>query len=439
MQQIYRLIHIQGIKNKMDIIINGGEELNGSVDINGAKNAVLPLLAACILTDVNVLLKNIALIEDCTDKIELLEYLGTRVQYVGNRSALINTKDMHYNCTITTRIRTSILLMSVLLGRFKKCIVPSPQGDKIGARNIDMHLDALRKMGSYIEVIDGFIHAETKQLNGIDYTLRFPSVGATQNIILAASMANGVTVLNNAAIEPEIKSLCLFLQLLGIKMEGIGSQRIVIYGSNHKIYHPDDQIDFYVIPDRIQAITYLLLPLITGGQITIKCPNIIESLGRNLQYLVDIGCSINCTKDSLTAINDKNNNIDHCHLATGVFPELFTDIQPQFVTTMCINANKGSMIENLYNGRFNYIRELNKMGAHIEIQGNKIIFDKIPNFTPHNNIMAKDIRSGAAVVMAALNANGKTRIVNQYQIERGYDNFFNKLSNLGANIELVME
>lgn len=422
----------------MDILVDGGNELWGTVDINGAKNAILPLLAACILTDKNVILKNIALIEDCTDKIHLLEYLGSRVKYIGQRCILVNTKDLGYDCNISTKIRTSTLLLGALLGRFKKCVVPVPGGDKIGSRNIDMHLDALRKMGAVIEVIDNFIYAEAKQMQGIEYTLRFPSVGATQNIVIAASMAKGATVLNNAAMEPEIKSLCLFLQMIGVKIEGIGSQKLVIHGSDHKLYQEVDEVEFTVIPDRIQAVTYLLLPLITGGEITINCPRIIESLGRTMQYLVDVGCKIVCSRDSLTASYYKPRKI--CNLSTGVFPELFTDVQPQFVTAMCLNADSGSMLESLYNGRFGYIQELVKMGAQIEIKDNHLItFKKIPNFRPHQNVVARDIRAGAAVVMAALNANGKTRIVNQYQIERGYDNFFNKLSALGADIQLVME
>ena len=422
----------------MTLKINGGNRLYGGLRIFGAKNAFLPILAACCVSGEDILIHNIPLIDDSFEKIEFLENNGCSIIFESNRTMRINTLNLQPKNINSTRIRTSILLLGVFLIRFGFCIIPIPAGDKIGTRAINFHIDFLEKMGASFVFKEKFIEGSCDKLRGIEYTLPFPSVGATQNMIITASLANGMTIINNAAIEPEITYLCNFLLDLGVKIYGVGQPRLVIEGNNGVLFR--NFVETSIICDRLQAATYLVAAGMTGGEVTIYGENLHFLLGSFLDYLNQLGLEIYSRKNEITAKFCGNFEKGGFNIYSNIFPGLATDLVPILVPLLCINSNSSKVEERLFDDRFRYINEFRKMGCNLLIKDKKTLFiENIAYFNASNNLIAHDIRGGASVLLAALNAKGESKIFNAYQIYRGYDNLINNFCDLGADMDIDQE
>ena len=424
----------------MNLFIDGGRPLSGEIEILGAKNAFLPLIAASCLTEKTVVFDNIPLVDDTLEKIDLLEKAGAKIIYESGRKIHLNTKELNPVMNFHSRIRTSILFTGVLLGRFGFCSVPYPKGDSIGDRNTNFHIDALSKMGAEFIFHEDFFEAKTNRLIGIEYTMPFPSNGATHNLILAASMAHGTTIINNASIEPETICLCNFLRELGVSIPDVGRSRIIIEGSGGVVYNSHNVQTFSIISDRVQAGTYLVAGAITGGDITIKGDNFLLSLGIFLDYLTKLGSELIINNRSVRCISKANANYEALEILTDIFPSLATDLQPILVPLLCCKSEKAVLQDLIFNGRFRYVSELQKMGGLITQKNkNTIEISRIEQFSANQTLVAYDIRGGASVLLAALNANGISKIFNSYQLCRGYDNLIHNLCFLGANIDIEHE
>lgn len=410
--------------------IEGNAKLSGSVEISGAKNAALPLLAAALLIKGKCTLTNLPLVSDIKTMLRLLENLGATYE-LNNHSVTIdssnvfNTKALY---DIVRKMRASILVLGPLLSRFKTCEVSLPGGCAIGQRPIDMHLSALEKMGANIELVDGYVKA-SGELVGAKIHFDKISVGATENTILAAVYAKGVTTIINAACEPEIVNLCEFLVKAGVNIKGIGTNTIEITGTTEL------NTDFIceIIPDRIEAGTYLCAGAITKSNIEVK--NIIpEHLGALLSKFDEMGIKYETLKNSIKVYSS---DYKAANIKTSEYPGFPTDMQAQFMA-LCLKANGESIIdERLFENRFMHVSELNRMGANIKLNGH------IANVKTSNlqgaEVMATDLRASSALILAALAANGITNIHRIYHLERGYENLCEKLSKLGAKIVELKE
>ena len=420
----------------MIIKVNGGKALKGEVKIPGGKNSFLPLIAASCVTTDDIVFNNIPLGDDNTEKLEMIKSMGTKIDYYSCKEIKINSKDFVPISNKISRFRTTILLLGVSLARFGVCKISYPKGDQIGARKIDFHIDALEKMGATFEFSDNYIEGKAEKMIGIEYTLKFASVGATQNIIIAASLAHGITILNNAGIEPEIIYLCYFLNSIGCNIEGIGQSRLVIHGSNGKLYNSNKTHYCNIISDRLQAATYLIAGAITNGDVTILGEQFLFTLSSLLEYLTEMGFDLICSNNSIRCVRSAKLYIPkEFNILTNTFPGFATDLQPLIVPLLCCRSSKSTIKEFIFENRFEYINELKKMGANIkEIGNNSIEIQNISQFNPSTNLLAKDIRGGASVLLSTLNAEGESHIFNFYQITRGYDNLIKNLFNLGADI-----
>lgn len=410
--------------------IEGNAKLSGSVEISGAKNAALPLLAAALLIKGKCTLTNLPLVSDIKTMLRLLENLGATYE-LNNHSVTIdssnvfNTKALY---DIVRKMRASILVLGPLLSRFKICEVSLPGGCAIGQRPIDMHLSALEKMGANIELVDGYVKA-SGELVGAKIHFDKISVGATENTILAAVYAKGVTTIINAACEPEIVNLCEFLVKAGVNIKGIGTNTIEITGTTEL----NTDFTCEIIPDRIEAGTYLCAGAITKSNIEVK--NIIpEHLGALLSKFDEMGIKYETLKNSIKVYSS---DYKAANIKTSEYPGFPTDMQAQFMA-LCLKANGESIIdERLFENRFMHVSELNRMGANIKLNGH------IANVKTSNlqgaEVMATDLRASSALILAALAANGTTNIHRIYHLERGYENLCEKLSKLGAKIVELKE
>ncbi|MBZ7976044.1 UDP-N-acetylglucosamine 1-carboxyvinyltransferase [Campylobacter sp. RM12637] len=410
--------------------IEGNAKLSGSVEISGAKNAALPLLAAALLIKGKCTLTNLPLVSDIKTMLRLLENLGATYE-LNNHSVTIdssnvfNTKALY---DIVRKMRASILVLGPLLSRFKICEVSLPGGCAIGQRPIDMHLSALEKMGANIELVDGYVKA-SGELAGAKIHFDKISVGATENTILAAVYAKGVTTIINAACEPEIVNLCEFLVKAGVNIKGIGTNTIEITG----VTKLNTDFTCEIIPDRIEAGTYLCAGAITKSNIEVK--NIIpEHLGALLSKFDEMGIKYETLKNSIKVYSS---DYKAANIKTSEYPGFPTDMQAQFMA-LCLKANGESIIdERLFENRFMHVSELNRMGANIKLNGH------IANVKTSNlqgaEVMATDLRASSALILAALAANGTTNIHRIYHLERGYENLCEKLSKLGAKLVELKE
>jgi UDP-N-acetylglucosamine 1-carboxyvinyltransferase len=414
------------------LIINGGKSLTGKVKISGAKNAALPILAASILTEERVNLTNVPNLSDISTMVELLENFGVVVNKPENNCFILdasNISSFEAPYEIVRKMRASFITLGGVLARFGEAKISLPGGCAIGTRPVDIHLDALEKMGAEISLDEGYVYAKTKskRLQGADIDFAFPSVGATQNILIAASLASGTTIINNAAREPEISDLINFLESMGSEIEGAGTSRLIIKGkeklngTTHKI-----------ISDRIEAGTYLALAACVQGDITVNDvkPDILRPV---IKSFSDMGLQIEESENSIRAVY--KDRILPCNLKTEPYPGFPTDMQAQLVALMCLADGNSTMQENIFENRFMHIPELQRMGADIEVAGNILHIKGVEEFTAAE-VMATDLRASVAMVMAALNAKGQTRINRIYHLERGYENIVEKLSSLGAEIRM---
>jgi len=411
----------------------GAVKLKGQIRISGSKNASLPILAATLLSDKKICLTNIPRVKDVETMIKLLESMGSKVKISKNKNSLIIQNDKKikteasYNLMST--MRAGIIVLGPLLARFGKARVSSPGGCSIGFRPIDIHLEALKKMGVQYKMIDGYVHANAK--NGlIGAKIKFPkiSVGATENLMIAACLAKGQTILSNCAIEPEIKDLSNFLCSIGAKITWIGKRQIKIMGV--KTFK---ESNYRIMFDRIEAGTMLIAAAINQGNLKITA---IESdiLQTEIDILKKIGAKIVKKKNEITIKGSKK--IKNINIRTSPYPGFPTDLQAQLMVLLC-KANKKSIIkDDIFENRFQSVSELKRMDAKIEVNGNQATIEGNTIFKGAQ-VMATDLRASASLVLAGLCAKGKTTISRIYHLDRGYEDLEKKLKKVGAKIRRV--
>lgn len=416
--------------------IEGNQKLKGSISISGAKNAVLPLLAATLLSKNKISIKNVPNVTDVKTLLTLLGNLGSISSYKNNFVEIDTTevKSACANYDIVRKMRASILTLGPLLARFGHCEVSLPGGCAIGQRPIDLHLKALEQMGAKIELKDGYLLATAPKdgLQGATIIFDKVTVTGSENIIMAASLAHGVTNLLNVAKEPEVVQLCEVLQDAGVKIDGVGTANLTIVGSYGKLL---DMKDFEVIPDRIEAGTYLCAGAITNSKITLTNVNPSHMQAITLK-LIEMGFGIETTKDTVTLIPTKN--ILSVDIETAEYPGFPTDMQAQFMA-LCTQANGTSIIdERLFENRFMHVSELQRMGADITLNGNTATVSGKSDLCG-TDVMATDLRASSALVLAALVADKETNIHRIYHLDRGYDSLEKKLHHVGAKIQRLKE
>ncbi len=411
--------------------VSGASKLKGQVKISGSKNASLPILAATLLSNRKIKLKNIPKVKDIETMISLLKSLGSKINYNKNEVVINNSKQLKkfasYNLVKT--MRAGILVLGPLLAKFNKAKVSLPGGCSIGTRPIDIHLKAFSKLGVRFKIVQGYVHAiAPKGLKGNKIRFSKISVGATENLIIAASFAKGKTTLSNCAIEPEIYDLINFLNKMGCKIKWISKRTIKIEGVN-KIKDVGHSVMF----DRIEAGTYLIAAAITEGNIKIQniIPNIIQT---EINVLKKIGAKIKIFKNEIQIIG--NSKIKNINIKTAPYPGFPTDLQAQIMVLLC-KANKKSKIkEDIFENRFMHVAELKRMGAKISIKGNVALVDGKTKFASAE-LMATDLRASVSLILAALTAKGKSIINRIYHLDRGYENIEKKFQNLGAKIRRI--
>ena len=413
------------------LIIHGGHELHGRVKISGAKNAVLPIIAATLLAqDKPCVLDEVPYLNDVCTIAEVLRQLGAKVNFnkeehvLSIDNTILKTVDAPYE--LVRKMRASFVIMGPLLARYGKAKISMPGGCAIGTRPIDLHLKGFEALGAEIEIGHGFISATAPNgLKGTSIYLDFPSVGATENIIMAACMAEGQTILENAAQEPEIIDLANFLNIMGAKIRGAGTNVIKITGVPKLIGH-----NYTIIPDRIEAGTYMVAVAMTGGDIYIENA-ISEHLKPVIAKLNEAGVKIEEDIDGIRVSCDRRPKaID---IKTLPYPGFPTDMQAQFMAMLAISEGTGFVTETVFENRFMHVDELKRMGANIRVDGRTSIVEGVSTLTGCQ-VKATDLRAGAAMVLAGLVAKGETQVSYIHHIDRGYDNLVAKLCGLGADI-----
>lgn len=416
--------------------IIGGKKLNGTVTISGAKNAALPIIAASILSDKEVVLSNLPNVVDIRTLLDLLTRLGGRVYQESATEANINNKTINSTKAvyeIVSKMRASILVLGPLLARFGECEVSLPGGCAIGQRPIDLHLKALEAMGANIEIKGGYVRAEAPNgLHGAKIIFDKISVGGTENIVMAASLAKGTSTIINAAKEPEVVQLCEIIAAAGVKIEGIGSDELIIEGTSGKLLNFKD---VKIIPDRIEAGTYLCAGAITKSRITLAKVN-VEHIRATIDKLESMGFNFDIKKDLITIYPAKN--ISPVNLITSEYPGFPTDMQAQLMALASIAEGESLIEERLFENRFMHVSELNRLGADIWLKGSTAAVKGVDKLYAAD-IMATDLRASSALVLAALVAQGTTHVRRIYHLDRGYDNLEGKLSALGADISREQE
>jgi UDP-N-acetylglucosamine 1-carboxyvinyltransferase len=409
----------------------GANKLKGQIKISGSKNASLPILAATLLSNKKFILKNLPKVRDIETMLTLLQSLGSRVKIDKNKTIIDNSKQnkkfASYNLVKT--MRAGILVLGPLLAKHKSAKVSLPGGCAIGTRPVDIHLKALSKLGVKYKIDQGYVIASApKGLKG--NKIKFPkiSVGATENLIIAASFAKGTTLLSNCAIEPEIKDLVNFLNEMGCNIKWISKRTIKVIGVSEI-----KEISYSVMFDRIEAGTYLVAAAVTEGNL--KISNIVpEIIKTEINVLKKLGSKIMIRKNEVQIIGNKK--IKSTKITTAPYPGFPTDLQAQIMVLLC-KANKSSIIkEDIFENRFMHVAELNRMGAKISTDGNKAIVEGNINFAPAE-LMATDLRASVSLILAALTAKGKSVINRIYHLDRGYENIEKKLKKVGAKIRRV--
>jgi len=416
----------------------GGTPLKGEVVIAGAKNAALPILCACLLTDQAITLRNVPELQDVRTMLKLLQEIGVTVEYpdINDRTHLIlnaaNIKSSEATYEMVKTMRASILVLGPLLTRMHSAKVSLPGGCAIGARPVDQHIKGLKAMGATIKIKSGYIQAETKpplnRLLGASIVTDMITVTGTENLLMAATLASGTTVLENAAREPEVSDLAELLVKMGAKITGIGSDRLVIEGveSLHGAEHS-------VIPDRIEAGTFLCAVAAAGGEITLKrCrPDTLDAV---IVKLKEAGLKVEAGPDWIKA--SMQSRPKAVSFRTSEYPAFPTDMQAQLMAVNAIASGSASITETIFENRFMHVQELNRLGADIAIEGNTAIAQGVEKLSGAI-VMATDLRASASLVIAGLAAQGETQVDRIYHLDRGYDRMEQKLTLLGANIQRV--
>jgi len=416
------------------LLITGGKKLAGELIVSGAKNAALPILAATLLSDTPVTIGNIPHLHDITTTMELLGCMGVELSIdeklnIEVNSSTISKLEAPYELVRT--MRSSILVLGPLLARFGQADVSLPGGCAIGARPVDIHLDGLEKMGAKIKVENGYIHAKATRLKGCRLVLEQVTVTGTENLLMAATLAEGTTIIENAAREPEVNDLAHFLNKMGAKISGIGTDVLTIEGVERlgvKDLHYD------VLPDRIEAGTYLVAAAITRGKIKLKKiqPNLLDAV---LAKLEEAGAEIT-TGEDWVELDMHGNRPKAVSLRTAPFPAFPTDMQAQFTAMNSIAEGVSTITETVFENRFMHVQEMQRMGANIKLESNTAICTGIDKLTAAP-VMATDLRASASLVLAGLVSEGETLVDRIYHIDRGYDHIEEKLSQLGAIIRRI--
>ena len=411
--------------------INGRYSLNGEVNISGSKNAALPIMAACLLCSEEVVLDNIPALRDINTMIRLITYMGVEISKTSDNTVKINAhriKEKFAPYDLVKTMRASILVLGPLLARFGEAIVSLPGGCAIGARPVNLHIEGLKAMGAEIDLKNGYIHAKARRLKGCEFSFNPVSVTGTANLMMAACLAEGATILNNCAKEPEIVNLGEFLISMGANLNGLGSDQILIEGVDKL-----EATTCRVIPDRIEAATFLIAALITKSNLKLNGAS-AEHLREPINLLEEAGASISIAQEfiEVTSLNE----IIPVSFTTSPYPGIPTDIQAQLMVLNVLAQGESTIEETIFENRFMHVLELQRMGANIELQSN-IAKIKGVNQLQSAQVMATDLRASAALVLAALVANGETEIDRIYHIDRGYENIDQKLSLIGAQVERI--
>ena len=412
------------------IIVKKSNPLKGSVRIDGAKNAVLPIIAATLLAKGKSVLREVPNLKDVHVISDLLRHLGAEVEYKGTTLTVdatnLTTYDAPYE--LVRKMRASFLVMGPLLARFNQTKISMPGGCAIGTRPIDLHLKGFKALGADVIMDHGFVEAKTEKLVGSKLYLDFPSVGATENIMMAAVLAEGTTIIENAAEEPEIVDLANFLNEMGADVKGAGTNTIRIKG-----FKELTATDHYVITDRIEAATFMVAAAMTKGDITVENV-ILEHLKPVTAKLREAGCEVIEMDNSIRVIGpEKLKAIDIKTLPHPGFP---TDVQAQFMAMLTVSKGTGVVIETVFENRFMHVAEFNRMGANIKIEGRTAIVEGVDKLYGAK-VNATDLRAGAALILCGLIAEGETEIGEIYHIQRGYVDIDKKITALGGNIEIV--
>ncbi|WP_299238015.1 UDP-N-acetylglucosamine 1-carboxyvinyltransferase [Sulfurihydrogenibium sp.] len=420
----------EDVKLKEVLIIEGGNRLEGVLEVSGAKNAALPNMAATILTSDEVIIENLPDLLDIDTMKKLLQELGTEINHIKDKTysfKLANPKSYTAPYDLVNKMRASILVLGPMLARFGYAEVALPGGCSIGARPVDLHLKALEKMGAQIKIEHGYIKAYApKGLKGAHIFFDKITVTGTENILMAASLAEGQTIIENAALEPEVVDLAVMLKKMGADIKGEGTNRIVINGVKelHGAYHK-------VIQDRIEAGTFLVLAALTDGKIIIK-----NYPSQYLEYVEEISNKIGIHIVKLSdyeVLIKREEKLRPVNIETKEYPLFPTDLQAQFMTLLCFADGISEITENIFENRFMHVPELNRLGADIEIKGKTAIIRPVKKFTGAE-VKATDLRASAAMVIAGLVAEGETKIFSIYHLDRGYEHIDDKLINIGAKI-----
>jgi len=414
------------------LIITGGTPLQGEISISGAKNAALPILAATLLTDKTMVINNVPHLHDITTTMELLGRMGSELTIDERMNIEVNNRnitELFAPYELVKTMRASILVLGPLLARYGRADVSLPGGCAIGSRPVNIHIAGLMAMGAEITVEGGYIRARSKRLKGTHLTLEMVTVTGTENLMMAAVLADGRTILENAAREPEVVDLAVCLNSMGAKIEGAGTDRIIIDGveSVHGAHHR-------VLPDRIETGTFLVAAAMTGGNVKLKNtrPELLDAV---LSKLREAGAEI-VIKGNAISLSMPNGRPEAVDIHTSPFPGFPTDMQAQFVALNCIARGNSIITENVFENRFMHVQELQRMGADIKLEGNTAICNGVERLTAAP-VMATDLRASASLVIAGLVAKGETVVDRIYHIDRGYETIEEKLRQLGAKIRRV--
>ena len=411
------------------LLITGGKPLEGEVKISGAKNSVLPILAASLLSDEEVIIGNVPHLQDVTTTISLLTEMGATLSIDEKMKVSINASSVNkfyapYEMVKT--MRASILVLGPLLAHFGEAKVSLPGGCAIGSRPVNLHLEGLKAMGANIKVEDGYIIAKTKKLKGAKISFPTATVTGTENIMMAAVLASGKTYIKNAAKEPEIIDLANCLRLMGAKIQGDGSSNIIIEGVKNL-----KGCNYDVLPDRIETATFLVAAAITRGKLTLTHtrPDTIKII---IEKLKKAGAKISVKNDIINI--ETKSKLDAVNVITNPYPDFPTDMQAQFIALNSISKGKSKVVESVFENRFMHVQELVRMGADIDINGNTAIIKGVKDLTGAP-VMATDLRASASLILAGLVAKGQTIVDRIYHIDRGYECIEEKLTKIGANIK----
>jgi len=411
------------------LLISGGNPLKGEVKISGAKNSVLPILAASLLCEEDLIIGNVPHLQDVTTTISLLTEMGANLSIDEKMKVSVNAasvKKFYAPYEMVKTMRASILVLGPLLAHFGEAKVSLPGGCAIGSRPVNLHIEGLKAMGANIKVEDGYIFAKAKKLKGAKITLPIATVTGTENLMMAAVLANGKTVIKNAAKEPEIIDLANCLRLMGAQIEGDGTSSITVDGVKEL-----RGCNYDVLPDRIETATFLVAAAITKGKLTLTHTR-PDTLKIIIEKLKKAGAQISIKNDIINI--EANTQLNSVNITTNPYPDFPTDMQAQFIALNSISKGKSKVVESVFENRFMHVQELVRMGANIDINGNVASINGVKSLTGAP-VMATDLRASASLILAGLVAKGETVVDRIYHIDRGYECIEEKLTKLGANIK----